>query len=234
MLHKYCISSSKTWRFCSCPHLSFWQVLWVPALLCTLSCSRDPRTAYLQPWEGRSTFTCVRRDVITASSEMHFGFVFVFKGSSHMERSKLRYEPWLCSLEDHISSGRCWSGSATVEVLNSGVGAEKGDWGSTELMEEEEAAKEASLTAPSHEVTAWLNVGCDCQCWHPTEPLLRPRCWKWAWHTSLMLLSPKAAPALCYMRVTCINTTEIKRREYYMEQKQRGRRKLCSSRCIQW
>lgn len=57
---------------------------------------------------------------------MHFCFVFVFKGSSQRERSKLRDEPCLHSLEDQIRGGNCKSGGASAEVLNSGLGAVRG------------------------------------------------------------------------------------------------------------
>lgn len=76
-------------------------------------------------------------------------------------------------------------------------------------------------TALSFEVTAWLNTGCDCQLWHPAElPPSETLLLKMSLaHTCLMLLSPKAAPALCDVCVTCISTTEIKRKEYYVEEK---------------
>lgn len=108
----------------------------------------------------------------------------------------------------------------------------KGDWGSTELMEEE-AAQE-----PSQHSQWWgdslAEPGLWSQLWHPSElPPSETLPLEMNLARSLMLRNPKAAPALCYTCVTCINTTEIKREEYYMEEKWRGRRKLCSFCCIQ-
>lgn len=44
---------------------------------------------------------------------------------------------------------------------------------------------------------AWLNMGCDCQFWHPPELPPETLLVKMSLaHTHLVLLSPKAAPAL--------------------------------------
>lgn len=198
MLHRCCVYSSKTWRLCSCPQL----------LASSLGASTPVHPELQQrPKDYLSTALARQKHLHKCQEGCLYNWLrdafllfFVFKGNSHRERSKLRDEPWLYKFRGSDQWWQFRSGSATAEMVNSGAGAVKGDWRSTELVQEE-AAKDQSLMALSHEVTAWLNMGFEYQFWHPTElpPSEIPIPKMSLAHTCLMLLSPRAAPALLHV-----------------------------------